>query len=704
MVLNKKSFRLYVYILGICLTFFLIIQTAQSQDYSFSNPWGAKGLKIISEDSRNITLTYSISDFSMENLDVNGESLKKIELPGHFLFGNPGAPDLPGDGRYIAIPDGAVPVVTVTNQRIVNYSNVNISPAPALPIDSYGKKLSYSKDPDIYNRNEYYPANPVVQSQIIKLRGVNVLVLGITPFQYNPVTKDLRVYRDLKINIEMKGGNGQYGEERLRSRYWDGIMADVIMNYNALPKINYEGQHHEQNGSRDITGCEYLIISPNDAVFQQWADTIKQFRTEQGIQTEVVTLAEIGGDDAALIEAYIDNAYNTWDPVPSAVLLLGDHGADANNTVASSVRTDHPYNGVSSYISDNTYADVNGDMLPDIAFARIVARNASELQVMIDKFINYERNPPTDPNFYSHPITALGWQTERWFQICSEVVGGFFANALGKSPVRINAVYGGNPDTDPWSTASNTSTVVNYFGPSGLGYIPATPAELGNWTGGTAAGINTAINQGAFLLQHRDHGYTQGWGEPSYNTTSVNSLTNTNNELPYVMSVNCQTGKFNNSTECLAEKFYRYTYNGTASGALGVMAPTEISYSFVNDVYTWGVYDYLWPEFMPDYGSNPVSRGLMPCFGNVAGKYFLQQSSWTSGQVYKNITYNLFHHHGDAFLTLYSEVPQTQNVIHDPYIASSSTEFEVTADSGAFLALTLDGAILETHESNGNPI
>ena len=33
---------------------------------------------------------------------------------------------------------------------------------------------------------------------------------------------------------------------------------------------------------------------------------------------------------------------------------------------------------------------------------------------MIGKMLAYERQPPTDPGFYAHPIMAGGWQTERW--------------------------------------------------------------------------------------------------------------------------------------------------------------------------------------------------------------------------------------------------------------------------------------------------
>ena len=322
---------------------------------------------------------------------------------------------------------------------------------------------------------------------------------------------------------------------------------------------------------------------------------------------------------------------------------------------------------------------------------------------MVSKFLNYERNPPSDPDFYNHPITALGWQTSRWFQVCSEVVGGYLKNVHGKDPVRINAVYLGNPNSDPWSTANNSSTVLSYFGPSGLGYIPATPQELGGFSGGTGSDVINAINSGSFMLQHRDHGGYSGWGEPSFSSSSINSLTNIDNKLPYIFSINCQTGAFHRSSECFTEKFHRHTYNGQNSGALGVIAATEVSYSFVNDTYMWGVMDNLFPDFMPDENTTFPVNFVMPAFGNVAGKHFLHGSSWPYNTNNKLITYRLFHHHGDAFLTLYTEVPQNLNVDHEDVLLAGATSFTVDVNDGAFIALTVDGEIIGTALSNGSP-
>ena len=663
-----------------------------AQNIMYTDAWSPAGFTLRERTDQIVALDYSIMEFSFEDVHVNGQVMKSIALPGAFLFNETGAPNLPGFGRYIAFPQGAVPRLTILSLRTESMDNMEIAPAPRIPRDDQRGPLEYKKDQKIYSKNTLYPAEPVLLSKPSKIRGVDVVLVSITPFQYNPITKKLIIYRDLKIKITFEGGNGHFGENRLRSRFWDPILEDALLNFTSLPDIDYSAAPN----NTDIPGYEYLIICPNGAAFQQWADSIRRFRQQQGISAVVKTLADIGGNNVNLIENYINTAYNTWTPPPSAILLLGDYGTDANSTVIAPI-----YN--SYCVSDNIYGDVGGDHLPDICMARITANNATQLQVMCSKFLNYERNPPTSAYFYTHPITALGWQTERWFQICSETVGGFWNYTQGKTPVRINAVYGGNPAVDPWSTATNTATVLAYFGPAGQNYIPATPQQMPCcWTGGNATQINNAINAGAFCLMHRDHGGETGWGEPAYNNSNIDGLTNTN--LCFIFSINCLTGKYNWTSECFAEKFHRYTYNGVNSGALGLIAASEVSYSFVNDTYLWGMMDNFWTNFMPTYGTNPASRGFLPCFGNAAGKYFLQQSNWPYNTGNKEVTYHLFHHHGDAFSVVYSEVPQALTVVHNSSIMAGQTSFQVTANPGSFICPSLNDAIQGTATGTGSPV
>ncbi len=666
----KKTITIFVIMFTITLAAF---------DNEISNNFSINEM-----NSKTLKLSYEMNEIIYEDMTVNGKLMKNIVLNDVFLPNESGRPNLPILSRAICIPQNSRPVLKIRSFKKEIIENIQIAPSPNIPFDTDDSPLVYKENNEIYSKDAYYPNKQFKISEITKIRGVDAAVFSITPFQYNPVQEELIVYKELDIEIELVGGNGQFGEDRLRSRYWDPILHDVFLNSDMLDEID-----HNKSNSR-TEDYEYLIITPDDSTFLNWADSIRVFRNEQGIQTGIVTTNEIGGNNPTTIENYIDDAYDNWDVPPSAILLLGDYGT-SGNTIISPI-----WDGYCA--SDHIYADVNGNNMADIILARITAQNEDQLATMIGKFLNYERSPSTNPNFYNNPITALGWQTERWFQICSESVGGFWHNELGKDQVRINEIYDGNPQVDPWSTASNTTTVLNVFGPNGENYIPASPSELGDWSGGNAADINNAINSGAFMLQHRDHGGITGWGEPDY---GINNLYGLNNEdLVFVLSINCLTGKYNANQTCFAEAFHRHD-----QGALGLIAASEVSYSFVNDTFVWGMYDNMWKDFLPQFGDPPSeSDWIRPAFANAAGKYFLWQSQWPANQNNKEVTYNLFHHHGDAFTTVHTEMPQELTVSHSDQLLAGLQSFNVNANEGAMISLTVDGDIIAVAEGTGSPL
>ena len=360
---------------------------------------------------------------------------------------------------------------------------------------------------------------------------------------------------------------------------------------------------------------------------------------------------------------------------------------------------------VDGYASDNKYADVDGDSLPDMHHTRIVAQDGADLDNMVNKFLGYERNPYTAADFYNEPLIACGYQTGRWFQVCSETVREFMINYFGKTPARQYNIYSGTPTPgSPWSTRQGTTPVVQYW--YDAGWLPSltNPYDATWWNNGSTAGIADAINSGCFLLQHRDHGAIYGWGEPDFDTTDLNLLTN--DKFTFVYSINCLTGMYQHPTaRVFCEKFHRIT-----AGALGFNAPTEVSYSFVNDTYVWGTYDGLWPEFDALYPFAEMeghsNQRPSPCMSSA--KYYLL-SSWFPdsaglGMNYKVTTFQLFHCHIDPFFALYSEVPLDLTVIHAPTLLAGATTFTVSANDSSVIALTVNGEIIGVAEGTGSPL
>ena len=694
----KKSLPI---VLAIALIAF-IGNTVLAQTFNYPVK-GKQGFNLTEKTRDGLHISYNVGQVTLNTIQYRGEEMSEVSINTIAIPSEAGKPNLPADSRMMAVPQGATAHLRVVSFEKETLHNVNIAPALRIQSENEEPDMNYVKDMSVYSKDAYYPAEPFVMGSSY-IRGVEAVTVAVTPFQYNPVTKDLIVYTNVELAVEFEGGNGHFGEDRLRSPYWDPILAAELLNYDQLPVIDYEARMQQWLRDND-KGAEYLIITPNNDAWAEYANQLKDYRTRQGIITEVYRLDEMPATTTNDMKAWFHSAYNTWEIAPVAVCLLGDHGTNMGQYIPAET-VSHPSNG--SCITDNRYADVVGnDNLPDMVFSRLIAETPAQLPVFVGKQLEYEyTNPNMDPNFYSRPITALGWQTERWFQICSEVFGGYMRQH-GYDTNRINCIYQGTPGSI-WSSNQNTSMVVNYFGPNGVGYIPQTPSELGNWNNGSPELVVQAVNEGSFWLQHRDHGLETGWGEPAVRNSHVNQMNNVG-KLPFVMSINCLTGKFNYNQDCFCEAWMRRTYNGENAGAVGVLCPTETSYSFVNDAYVWGVYDLFDGEFMPTYGPYADNTGnWMPAFGNVAGKYFRAQSNWPYNTESKDITYTMFTAHCDAFLRIYTQVPQEMDVVHPEVVIAGLGEVNITAPEGCMISLVKENPedgweILAVAEATGDP-
>jgi hypothetical protein len=690
MTIKQKNIKNGYLIILILLAIPLIIQglkrypgensTADEADKGV-NKYKSVQLQVLSESENGLSLQFKLGDYkshiSPEGKNKNPEEeWRNISAMGLMSRLEPGQPDLPCMYKYIAIPNGSRAILNYDVENSRPIQNIVVSPVPeprsTAAEDTSG--LVYIPNKSIYQTNRFFPLEPVSISEERLLRGVRIITLKIYPFQYNPIKQEIIANHLFDIQIKFDGGNGEFGESRLRSPWIDPVLKAGLLNGTLIEEVKSTNPSTKQNS----TGAEYLIIRPNGADFQQWADTIKKYRQEMGIPTKVVSLAEIGGNSQSLIKNYITNAYNNWDIPPVAVLLLGDHGTDANSRITSFILTNHPHDG-SSYGADNQYVYINGGIT--MVIARITARNASELEAIIRKFMEHEYNPPMNASFYN-PTSCLGWEDGSWFQVAGENLSGYFQYFRNRTPNRIYSVHNGNPSGGSWQTSS---TQVDYWGPNGLGYLTAAPNPAYSWNSGNSTMINQAINNGTFLIQHHDHGYTNGsgWHRPYYTTGQTSGLSNTT--YPFMMSFNCSSGRYTNE-DCFSDNILRRRTGVQGHGALGIIASSSVSYFFSNENMCWGIYDYLWPDFMPD--KEQISGHLLlPAFGLLSSKWYSNAGSLTN---------DLYHHFGDAFLTLYDTVPRNPLLTHQPHIHPDDTLFEFSSEEGIRVSLSIEGDIIQS--------
>ncbi|RPI72793.1 MAG: hypothetical protein EHM47_07470, partial [Ignavibacteriales bacterium] len=91
----------------IFLLTFLFSLNIHPQVIAYSDNWKEPGFTLDAQSSSGVEINFSINEFSINDIEINGVQMKKIDLPGVFLPNDEGLPDLPGSGRYIALPHSA---------------------------------------------------------------------------------------------------------------------------------------------------------------------------------------------------------------------------------------------------------------------------------------------------------------------------------------------------------------------------------------------------------------------------------------------------------------------------------------------------------------------------------------------------------------------------------------------------------------------
>ena len=202
------------------------------------------------------------------------------------------------------------------------------------------------------------------------LRDVRIVQVAVT--SKDPLRENVRV------ELDYPGGTGR-NEKSVSGRYpspdFERLYRKLIVNYR--PSIP-----HPVAGSRD-EGARFLIISPED--FVENLEDFIDWKTKKGYPVRVATLSETGtGLDE--IKAYIQNAYETWDPPPEYVLLVGDE-----NIIPTQVVYDP--GGCGTYMPlDVYYAQLEGnDYLADVFLSRFPAQTAEDVRVMVKKSLLIDR-------------------------------------------------------------------------------------------------------------------------------------------------------------------------------------------------------------------------------------------------------------------------------------------------------------------------
>ncbi|MEA2422651.1 MAG: hypothetical protein QOF55_1750, partial [Thermoleophilaceae bacterium] len=519
-----------------------------------------------------------------------GHAWTKLLLPNTDSPETPGTPGIPVVGSTFGVPDGATVKVTTNNATTYSMGGVDVFPAQPQSVDlgsndpppnfmqSPFAAKPFTLDATAYKTPGLMPANPADGGVLGTSRDILIGNLQVPAAQYNPVTKQLVVIKSIDLGVTFEGGNHTFHD--VLGSPWEKAQQRLL---GAL--LNAAFIKSKLNGTTFWRCGEEMLVITNPMTLSA-ADTFAAARRTAGIRTVVVqTGAAAGqiGTTADAIQTFIRSRLTA--PVcihPSYVTIIGDDKL---------VPTFAGLNGIPSDLGYSLRD--NADELPDVAVGRILGNDLTEVNNAITKIVGYETTAPSSGDFLTHATIAAQFQDdngdgreERTFVQFAETV----RNGLTGRGVTVDRIYHDSPGTTP--TQFNDGTPL----PASL-LKPTFP-----WTG-TGAQVSAAWNAGRFLVVHRDHGWSDGWGTPGFGTADVNALTN-GSLLPVVLSINCSSAAYDYDDT----SFVQSALVKPNGGAVGAFGDTRDSPSWSNSQIALGFVDALLPSVLPAEGPATKQR------------------------------------------------------------------------------------------------
>jgi hypothetical protein len=497
----------------------------------------------------------------------------------------PGKPGIPVASRQFAIPDGATLEVDPGSATSYTVQGVDVFPAQPDAVDDekapdFGSgrfaDAPFKFDAKAYDRRGLVPAAPAAGAVLGTARDLVIGDLQVPAAQYDAAKKTLRVLTSVDVTINFKGGGHTFNQE-LASPWEEPArrLAATLLNGDLLRRLDW----------RFPRRCgEQMLVITNPSTLAA-ADQFANGKRAAGMRTSVFQTgaAPAGiGTTTTEIQAFIrDRLTRLLCIHPSYVTIVGDDDLVPTFTGPGGIPSDLPY-----------AMKNDADELPDVAVGRIIGNDQTAVANAVTKILGYESSPPSGP-MLSHATIAAQFQDDdldgrenRTFVMFAETV----RNGLVKRGVTVDRIYADSPVTTPQQLNDGTPLPAGLLKPTF------------GWDG-TGAQVTTAWNDGRFLMIHRDHGWSDGWGTPGFGTADVQALTN-GSLLPVLLSVNCSSGAYDyDETSFAGEALVK-----PDGGAVGVFGDTRDSPTWHNTQIAWGFVDALLPTILPTEGPATAQR------------------------------------------------------------------------------------------------
>jgi len=506
---SRKFFLPATFIL--CALFMTVSGMGQSQIALDDSGAAGPALEVVRSDLSGSELGFQLSALDSTTVSTNAGTFSKISIEDYGFTHDVGSPLLPAVREFVEIPHGGTYELILSNAVFVEYSLAELELADRIfpaqpPLPKSQATRTYSNlviDAAIYGSNSWVLDGAASITDEVYLRDRRLVTLQINPVNYNPAAGKVRILKSATLNIVMNGADGDLTHQ-MKTRYsapsFNQTAGKVVLNSAAFDTSVLGKQ------SRASRATGYLMIAAPAYVSNASLLDLVNLRTAEGFDVTLVDTNTTGTSTTA-IKNYIQTAYNTWNPAPEFVLLVGD-----TNTIPA-----WSGSGTGSPTTDLNYACVQGtDYIPDISRGRLPVRSSTQLNNLCGKIIDMATMEVKD------------------------------------------AVFMASEDRYTVSEGTHNYVISNYLDPAGW-----TSDKLYCHTyNATTSQVTNAFNDGRTLGTFSGHGYSGGWSDgPPFNQNNVRALVNT--VYPFVQSYSCSTAPFAN-TECFGETWVVDNHGATS--------------------------------------------------------------------------------------------------------------------------------------------
>ena len=181
----------------------------------------------INEDS--YTINFSMEDIQFEALD----GYTKVKAGSNGSTGTIGMPELPLFTSMIQIDKGVEYTINYEVKSSYIVEDIKIFPNQNL-VNGLEMKEVQDINQDFYNTDHLHPINKIFLSEPMVMRDIDISILSLVPFNYNPKSRELEVYSSIEITLTKNISENQIERSSApKSKVFEKIYENHILNYSS---------------------------------------------------------------------------------------------------------------------------------------------------------------------------------------------------------------------------------------------------------------------------------------------------------------------------------------------------------------------------------------------------------------------------------------------------------------------------------------